>query len=94
MFGAFDADSGAVGGGNHNPRVVDGRGVSEVVGVAVLPAYRRRGIAAHLSGEVARHAVENGAETVFCSAGDEDVARVYASVGFRRVGTACIAELP
>jgi len=30
--------------------------------------------------------------TVFCGAQDEDVARIYAAVGFRRVGTACIAE--
>lgn len=93
MFGAFDSEAGAVGGGNHNPRVVDGAGVSEVVGVAVLPAYRRRGIAAHLSGELARHALDSGADTVFCSAQDDAVARVYGSVGFRRVGTACIAEV-
>jgi hypothetical protein len=29
---------------------------------------------------------------VFLSAGGDDVARVYGRVGFRRVGTACIAE--
>jgi len=29
---------------------------------------------------------------VFCSAQDDAVARVYEAVGFRRVGTACIAE--
>jgi ribosomal protein S18 acetylase RimI-like enzyme len=94
MFGAFDAGSGAVGGGSHNPRVVEAGGVTEIVGVAVLPAYRRRGIAAHLSAELARHALDSGVDTVFCSAEDEAVARVYESVGFRRVGTAGIAELP
>jgi GNAT superfamily N-acetyltransferase len=94
MFGAFDAAAGAVGGGSHNPRVLDSGGVTEIVGVAVLPAYRRRGIAAHLSGALARHALDSGVETVFCSAEDQDVARVYESVGFRRVGTACIAEVP
>jgi hypothetical protein len=31
-------------------------------------------------------------ETVFCSAQNEDVARVYARIGFLRVGTACICE--
>jgi len=36
--------------------------------------------------------VSRGVTTVFCSADDDDVARVYAAVGFRRVGTACIAE--
>lgn len=64
------------------------------MGVAVLPAYRRRGVAAHLSGEPARQAIESGVTTVFCSAEDDAVARVYASVGFRRIGTACIAEVP
>jgi hypothetical protein len=29
---------------------------------------------------------------VFLSAGDDDVARLYSRVGFRRIGTACIAE--
>ena len=94
MLGAFDAAAGAVGGGSHNPRTVGPGLVTEIVGVAVLPAYRRRGIAAHLSGELARHALDAGADTVFCSAEDDDVARVYESVGFRRVGTACIGEAP
>ena len=94
MFGAFDASAGAVGGGSHNPRQLDGGGVTEVVGVGVLPAYRRRGIAAHLSAALAQHALDSGIGTVFCSAADDDVARVYESVGFRRVGTACIADLP
>jgi hypothetical protein len=31
---------------------------------------------------------------VFLSADDDDVARVYARVGFRRVGTACAASMP
>jgi hypothetical protein len=33
-----------------------------------------------------------GVDTVFLSASSDDVARVYAKVGFRRVGTACTAE--
>ena len=33
-----------------------------------------------------------GTDLVFLSAGSEDIARVYLRVGFRRVGTACIAE--
>jgi len=31
---------------------------------------------------------------VFLAAQDDDVARVYGRVGFRRVGTACIAAPP
>jgi len=86
--GAFDAQVGAVGGGGHNPRGE----VSEIVGVAVLPAYRRRGVAAALAALLARDALGSGVTTVFCSAESDDVARVYERIGFQRVGTACIAE--
>ncbi|HEX6444848.1 MAG TPA: GNAT family N-acetyltransferase [Streptosporangiales bacterium] len=68
--------------------------VAEVVGVATLPAYRRRGLGAAVTAAVVRAAVAAGARTVFLSAGDEDVARMYASLGFGRVGTALIAEAP
>ena len=85
-FGAFDPELGAVGGGSHNPR----GDVTEIVGVAVLPAQRRRGIAGHLTWALAADAAEAGVRTVFMSAGSDDVARVYEGVGFRRVGTACI----
>jgi ribosomal protein S18 acetylase RimI-like enzyme len=67
-------------------------GVAEVAGVATLPAVRRRGYASQLTASLARDALHNGADLVFLSAGDDDVARLYSKVGFRRVGTACIAE--
>ena len=35
-----------------------------------------------------------GVRTVFLSAQDDTVARVYERVGFAQVGTACIAEAP
>jgi ribosomal protein S18 acetylase RimI-like enzyme len=88
MYGAFEPGLGAVGGGSHNPR---GQ-VTEIVGVGVLPARRRRGIAGHLTWALARDAADAGVRTVFMSAGSDDVARIYAGVGFRRVGTACIAH--
>jgi N-acetylglutamate synthase-like GNAT family acetyltransferase len=68
--------------------------VAEVVGVATLPAYRRRGLGAAVTAAVVRAAVAAGASTVFLSAGDDDVARMYAGLGFGRVGTALIAEAP
>lgn len=68
--------------------------VVEIVGVATLPAARRRGLAAALTSGLTQRAVDDGAELVFLSAGDEDVARVYERVGFRRIATACIAEPP
>lgn len=88
--GAFDPAAGPVGGGSHNPR----GDATEIVGVAVLPAFRRQGLATALTALLARDAREHGVGLVFCSAQDDDVARVYESVGFRRVGTACVAEAP
>lgn len=88
LVGAFAGDVGAVGGGSHNPRGE----VSEIVGVGVLPAFRRRGLAGATAHLLARQALDNCVTTVFCSAESTDVARVYERVGFARVGTACIAE--
>ncbi|WP_239097541.1 GNAT family N-acetyltransferase [Asanoa ferruginea] len=66
--------------------------VVEIAGVATLPAFRRRGLGAALTLALARQALDSGAGVVFLSASSLDVARVYLKVGFRRVGTACIAE--
>ncbi|WP_437998680.1 GNAT family N-acetyltransferase [Sorangium sp. So ce185] len=68
--------------------------VAEIVGVGTLPAARRRGLAAAVTAVLARHALDAGMRTVFLSAQNDDVARVYERVGFRRVATACIAEPP
>ena len=66
--------------------------VAEIAGVATLPSARRRGYASQLTATLARHALQNDVNLVFLSAGDDDVARLYSKIGFRRVGTACIAE--
>ncbi|MDX3240075.1 GNAT family N-acetyltransferase [Streptomyces sp. ME03-5709C] len=66
--------------------------VCEIVGVGTLPSARRRGLALAVTGALVADARERGLTTVFLSAGDEDVARIYARLGFRRVGTALIAE--
>ena len=66
--------------------------VAEVVGVATLPSARRRGYASQLTASLARRTLVEGGELVFLSAGDDDTARLYSKVGFRRIGTACIAE--
>lgn len=74
--------------GTHTP--VDG--ASEIVGVGTLPAFRRRGIAAALTVALANDARERGCDTVFLSAGDPIIARVYERVGFRMIGSAGAAE--
>jgi ribosomal protein S18 acetylase RimI-like enzyme len=66
--------------------------VAEVVGVGTLPSARRRGLGAAITVALAGDAIDRGVDVVFLSAGSEDIARVYERVGFRRVGTACIAE--
>jgi ribosomal protein S18 acetylase RimI-like enzyme len=68
------------------------RGVAEIAGVTTLPSHRRRGSASQLTATLARHARENGADIVFLAATDDDTARLYSRVGFRRIGTSCIAK--
>lgn len=89
VAGAFAA-SGAVGGGSHSPR---GQ-VSEITGVATLPAYRRRGIATAVTARLTADAIRRGVTTCFLSAGSDAVARIYAAAGYRRIGTACVAGAP
>jgi predicted N-acetyltransferase YhbS len=79
--------------GSHQPVDVDGREVSEVVGVATLPRLRGRGLGAGLASALTAHARET-ADLVFLTAGDDDVARVYERVGFARVGTTGVADEP
>ena len=66
--------------------------VAEIAGVATLPSARRRGLGAAVTATLARELRAAGTDLVFLSAGSEDIARVYLRVGFRRIGTACIAE--
>ncbi|MET0135536.1 MAG: GNAT family N-acetyltransferase [Kibdelosporangium sp.] len=68
--------------------------VSEVVGIGTLPSARRRGLGHAVTAALVADARDRGVHTVFLSAGDDDVARIYSRIGFRRVGTAMIAEPP
>ncbi|GAA0803870.1 GNAT family N-acetyltransferase [Spirilliplanes yamanashiensis] len=66
--------------------------VAEIAGVATLPSARRRGLGSAVTAALAAHALTAGADLVFLSAASDDVARLYAAIGFRRIGTACVAE--
>jgi ribosomal protein S18 acetylase RimI-like enzyme len=66
--------------------------VSEIVGVGTLPTARRRGLALAVTAALVADARSHGAETIFLSAGDADVARIYARLGFQHIATALIAE--
>ncbi|MGN6332083.1 MAG: GNAT family N-acetyltransferase [Motilibacteraceae bacterium] len=98
LVAAEDAD-GPVAGGSHNPRRIlrpDGSTevASELAGIATLPAARRRGLGAAVTAALVADALARGVGLVLLSASDDAVARVYEKVGFRRVGTACVAEPP
>ena len=90
VVGAFDREGAAVGGGSHQP-VGD---VTELVGIAVVPEARRRGIGAALTDALVTDARAAGVDVVFLSAGDDDVARTYSRVGFQQIGSAGAAEPP
>ncbi|MGY1826066.1 GNAT family N-acetyltransferase [Blastococcus sp. SYSU DS0541] len=79
--------------GSHQPLDVDGTEVSEIVGVATLPRLRGRGLGAGVASALTAHARET-ADLVFLAAGDDDVARVYERIGFARIATTAVAELP
>ncbi|MGY1639491.1 GNAT family N-acetyltransferase [Geodermatophilus sp. SYSU D00742] len=79
--------------GAHHPVDVDGSEVSEITGVATLPRLRGRGLGAGLASALTAHARET-ADLVFLVAGDDDVARVYERVGFARLATVGVADLP
>jgi ribosomal protein S18 acetylase RimI-like enzyme len=74
--------------GQHNPVGA----VTEIVGVGTLPSARRLGAGLAVTACLIAEARAHGAETVFLSASDDAVARIYARAGFDRVGTAFIAE--
>jgi ribosomal protein S18 acetylase RimI-like enzyme len=66
--------------------------VAEITGVGVLPSARRIGLGAAVTAALAIDALRRGVQTLFLAASDDVVARIYGRLGFRRVGTAMIAE--
>jgi ribosomal protein S18 acetylase RimI-like enzyme len=68
--------------GSHQPI----NGLTEIVGVACLPAFRRRGLGAAVTSALAEDAFQRNISTVFLSADDESVARIYSRLGFREIG--------
>ena len=76
--------------GSHQP--LDG--VTEIVGVGTTPAFRRRGLGRAITSLLVEDATARGVNTIFLSAGDDTIARVYATLGFVPIGTAGAAEVP
>ena len=67
-------------------------GVTEVMGVATLPAARRCGLGTAVTRALTDDARALGVDTVFLTAGSPEVARIYSRLGFRQVATAYSAE--
>jgi ribosomal protein S18 acetylase RimI-like enzyme len=57
-------------------------GLTELAGIGTLEPFRRRGIAAALTGALAAEAFSRGVETAFLTPGDDDTRRVYERAGF------------
>jgi ribosomal protein S18 acetylase RimI-like enzyme len=85
---AVDRDGTVLCVGQHQPVGT----VTEIVGVGTLPAARRRGLGLAVTAALVVDARSLGVRTVFLSAGSADVARIYARLGFRQIGTALVAE--
>ena len=89
VVAAAYVDGEVAGGGTSAPR---GDG-AELMGIAVPPRFRRRGLGSALTRALAHAVRERGARTVLLSAGSDDAASIYRRVGFVDVGTACILEV-
>jgi ribosomal protein S18 acetylase RimI-like enzyme len=81
----------AAGGGQCTPPQ---RGATELTSVGVRPAFRRRGIAAAMTAWLAGRMRARGTDLVFLTAAGDAEARIYARVGFERVGEALYVSLP
>ena len=90
VVAAYDAEGAVVGGGSAAPRDE----TAEVMGVAVLPRARRQGLGSAITRALVAAAHDQGVTRVFLSAASDDAASIYRAVGFARVGTAMILQLP
>jgi len=69
-------------------------GMTELGGVAVAARFRRRGIGAAVSAQLTARAHERVYRLVWLEPADENVQRIYASIGFRPVGEKLNISLP
>ncbi|MFC4905994.1 GNAT family N-acetyltransferase [Actinomadura gamaensis] len=68
-------------------------GVAEVAGIATAPTHRRRGIAGAVTALLTRAGAKAGITTLFLTPADDQAARVYARVGYRKEGEALFISL-
>jgi ribosomal protein S18 acetylase RimI-like enzyme len=87
VYAAALAGGSPVCAGQHSP--VDG--VTELAGIGTLRPARRQGLGSAVTAALIGQARAAGVHTVFLSAEDEAVERLYGRLGFRTCGTAMIA---
>jgi len=85
VVAAYDCDR-VVAGGSAAPR----DGMAELMGIAVPPAFRRRGLGSAVTRGLVHAVRTRGARTILLSAASDNAASIYREVGFVDVGTACI----
>ncbi|MFE3448156.1 GNAT family N-acetyltransferase [Nonomuraea sp. NPDC059194] len=69
------------------------QGVAEVAGIAVRASHRRRGIAGAVTALLTRAGADVQIAKPFLTPADDKAARVYARVGYRKVGEALFISL-
>jgi uncharacterized damage-inducible protein DinB/ribosomal protein S18 acetylase RimI-like enzyme len=91
VVAAVDVDTGeTVGAGLCTPPV---NGIMQITSIGVAEGYRRRGIAATVSADLARRAFDAGTRPFLDAAGSAEE-RIYAQVGYVTVGRLASASLP
>jgi ribosomal protein S18 acetylase RimI-like enzyme len=88
VVATYDSSGAVVGGGSAAPRGA----VAELTGIAVIPSARRQGLGTATTTALAGACRDRGVGTVFLSAGSDQAAGIYRSVGFEHIGTACVLE--
>jgi predicted GNAT family acetyltransferase len=68
-------------------------GVAEVAGIAVRPSHRRRGIGGAVTALLTRAGRDVGITLPYLTPADDAAARVYARIGYRKVGEALYISL-
>ncbi|MDW5597234.1 GNAT family N-acetyltransferase [Conexibacter stalactiti] len=89
---AYAVSGGAIVGGGCALVIRDG--MTELAGIAVAEAARRRGIAAAVTAALALEAVARGATLPFLTPGDDGAGRVYQRAGFAPAGEMLHMALP
>jgi GNAT superfamily N-acetyltransferase len=79
LVAAFAPDGTPLAAGHYHPA----NATTEIGGICTLPTARRQGLSAAVTTALATHARDHGVRTVFLAYAEDEVARIYARLGFR-----------